>query len=292
MGLTMKATEMHIFNGKIKKHEPRDAFMNLNAVPPGDTDTYGLPDLPFVVCDPENTRYITSTVHSTYINEGSEPRGFMVYHEEEDQMVIHYLVFDERMTISQGKKFLEKFCHHTEVYVLTYDCNVAQALMDTLGYEKEEGLQFMELPHIPHFRSHYNLQFEFITPSKIPDRLSDLYNRCFSVDDGKMTLEEFVHDPYARTGNGFMVHMEDEPVGFWIDVIYFDTMCFNCWIGILPEFRMKGYGTQSMEFALSAARERGCTSAGLLVNPANHAAIRFYEKIGFEKKWGRVRYQK
>jgi GNAT superfamily N-acetyltransferase len=266
--------------------------MNIDPVLPSEIDAYGLPDLPFVVHDPENTRYVTSSVQSVYIKDDHEPRGFMVYHEEEEQLVIHYLVFDTTVSLSQGKEFLQEFCHHQDVYVLTYDHNAAHEIMDSLGYEKEEGLQLMELNHIPHFRSHYNLQFDFITPSKIPHALSDIYNRCFSVNDGKMTLEEFVHDPYARTGNAFRVKMDTTPIGFWIDVIYYDNMCFNCWIGILPKFRRRGYGTQCMEYALNATRQRGCTRAGLLVNPNNHAAITFYEKIGFTKRWGRVRYQK
>jgi GNAT superfamily N-acetyltransferase len=266
--------------------------MKTEPVPQEEIDAYGLPDLPFIVHDPENTRYVTSTVQSAYLIEDSEPRGFIVYHEEEEQLVIHYLACDDTILPSQAHQFLREFCHHREVFVLTYEGNAAQKILDTMGYKREVGLQFMELDHIPHFRSHYNLDFNFITPSRIPSVLSGTYDRCFSVEDGKMTLEEFVHDPYARTGNAFMVRMNTGSVGFWIDVIYHDNMCFNCWIGILPEFRRKGYGTQCMEYALSVAQERGCTRAGLLVNPSNHAAITFYEKIGFKRRWGRVHYNK
>lgn len=266
--------------------------MNLQPVPHGELDAYGLPALPFIIRDPENTRYVTSAVQSAYLVEDSKRRGFMVYHQEEEQMVIHYMACDDMISLTKAQHFLREFCHQKEVFVLTYRDNVAQEILDAMGYEKEMGLQFMELDHIPHFRSHYNLDFTFITPSRIPSTLSALYDKCFSVEDGRMTLEEFVHDPYARTGNAFMVKMNTESTGFWIDVIYYDDMCFNCWIGILPEFRRKGYGTQCAEYALSAARERGCTRAGLLVNPANYAAISFYENIGFERKWGRVRYTK
>ena len=252
---------------------------------------YGLPDLPFVTIDPENTRYLIESAEFAYIKNGEDVVGFIVYRDEEEQVVISYIAFDDKVSISEAKEFMKEFSQKKEVFALTYDCNKALELFDALGFYGEPGLQYMELDHIPHYRSTYGLDYVNISPSKVPKKMFRLYNRCFSVTDGKETLEEFTHDPFAKKGNAFIVRREGRDIGFWIDVTYFGDMCFNCWIGIVPEHRMKGYGTQLMEYALTAAREKGYTKAGLLVNPRNVAAVEFYKQMGFEKKWGRVHFQ-
>jgi len=252
---------------------------------------YGLPNLPFVIPDPENTRYVLKSAQFAYIKDGEDTVGFMVFHEQGEQIIIYYLVFDDKIPVSEAEEFMKEFLSQQEVFALTYDCNKASQLFDAMGFYKELGLQYMELDPIPHFRSSYALEFLHISPSKIPAKMSRLYNKCFAVTDGKKTLEEFISDPFSRTGTALILKRESENIGFWIDVTYFKDMCFNCWVGIVPWRRRKGYGLQMMEYALSLAREKEYTKAGLLVNPKNVAAVEFYKQIGFERKWGRIRFQ-
>lgn len=252
---------------------------------------YGLPDLPFVIRDPENTRYVLKSAQFAYIKDGEDTAGFMVFHEQGEQIIIYYLVFDEKVPISQAEDFMKEFLSQKEVFALTYDCNTASQLFDAMGFYRELGLQYMELDPLPHFRSSYGLEFVHISPSKIPGKMSWLYNKCFAVSDGKKTLEEFTHDPFSKTGNALILRRERENIGFWVDVTYFKDMCFNCWVGIVPWRRRKGYGLQLMEYALNLAKEKGYTRAGLLVNPKNVAAVEFYKQIGFQRKWGRIRFQ-
>ena len=253
-------------------------------------DEYGLPDLPFVIHDPENTRYLVESAQFTYIKNGEDTVGFIVFRDEGQQLVISYIALDEKVPISSAQEFMKEFCSQKEVFALTYDCNRASQLFDALGFYGEPGLQYMELDHIPQFRPPYGLEYVSISPSKIPRKISRLYDKCFSVTDGKDTLEEFIQDPFSKTGDAFIMRREGESIGFWIDVIYFGDMCFNCWIGIVPQHRIKGYGTQLMEYALTVAKKKGCTKAGLLVNPKNVVYVEFYKHMGFQKKWGRVHF--
>jgi GNAT superfamily N-acetyltransferase len=269
----------------------RVVSMKSVAADEGDLNEYGLPELSFVVHDPENTRYVVGHATFAYIKEDEDTVGFMAFHEEEEQIIIYYIVFDEKIDISKAAKFIKEICSKKrEAFILTYDCNRASQLFEKLGFRKELGLQYVELDHIPHFRSLYALEYAPISLSKIPTKIAALYNACFSETDGKAILEGFVLDPVSKTGNTFILRREGENIGFWIDVTYFHDLCFNCWIGIIPEHRRKGYGTQLMEYALTSAQKKGCTKAGLLVNPKNVAAVEFYKDMGYEKKWGRVRF--
>jgi hypothetical protein len=254
-------------------------------------DKYGLPNLSFIIADPENTRYVRDMAQFSYIKEGSHTVGFVAFHEQESQIVIHYICFDKNVSMSSAEAFINEFSSGKEVYAVTYDCNRASTLFETMGFHKEAGLQYMEMGAIPHFRSPYGLEFISIATSKIPGKMSNLYNTCFSASDGKRTLEEFVTDPFSTTGTDLILRREGRNIGFWIDVTYFETVCFNYWIGIVPRHRRKGYATQLMEYALTAATERGCTRAGLLVNPRNEAAVKFYAQMGLKKQWGRLHFR-
>ncbi|MGC1119835.1 MAG: GNAT family N-acetyltransferase [Candidatus Methanofastidiosia archaeon] len=254
-------------------------------------DEYGLPNLPFIIADPENTRYVRDMAQFSSIKEGSDTVGFVAFHEQEAQIVIHYISLDENVSLSSAEAFINKLSAGKEVYAVTYDCNKASTLFETMGFYKEAGLQYMEMSTIPHFRSPYGLEFVSIATSKIPRKMSNLYNTCFSVSDGKKTLEEFVNDPFSITGTDLILRREGRNIGFWIDVTYFETVCFNYWIGIVPWHRRKGYATQLMEYALTTTTEKGCTRAGLLVNPRNKAAVKFYDQMGFTKQWGRLHFR-
>jgi hypothetical protein len=277
------------FERKIQMGIVINILMNLEAV--DSLDEYGLPELPFVVSDPENTRYVMEYAQFAYIKDNSDTVGFIVFHEQGEQIIIHYIVFDDKISVFEAEKFMKRFCSDKEVYAVTYDCNKASEIFERMGFYHEPGLQYMEISNISHFKSFNELEYVPVSRSKISKRISKLYNKCFSVEDGKKTMEEFVHDPLSRTGMALIVRKEDKNVGFWIDVTYFEDMCFNCWIGILPQQRRKGYGTQLMQYALNLAQGRGCMRAGLLVNPKNDAAVEFYEQVGFERKWGRIRFQ-
>ncbi len=264
--------------------------MKIVAADESELNEYGLPDLPFIIPDPENTRYVTESAQFAYIKEGEDTVGFIVFCDEGEQLFIYYVAFDEIPGLKAGS-FMKDFCSEKEVFALTYDCNVASRIFDSMGFYRELGLQYMEMNHIPPYESSTGLEYVPIPLSKVPSKVYKLYNKCFSVTDGKKTMEKFVKDPFSKTGTTIIARKEDKNIGFWVDVTYFENMCFNCWIGIVPQQRRKGHGAHLMEHALTLAKQNGCTQAGLLVNPKNEAAVKFYEHMAFFKKWGRVHFQ-
>ncbi len=264
--------------------------MEIAPVDKTELNEYGLLELPFVISDPENTRYVVKFAQFAYIKDDSVT-GFIVFHDRQRQLIIHYLAFDNNVSVSKAEEFIKEFCSQKEVYAITYDCNVACKAFENLGFSTELGLQYMEISHLPDFKLSYGFEYVPILTAKIPSKISALYNKCFSADDGKETMEEFVRDPFSQTGTTFILRSGGKDLGFWVDVTYFEDLCFDLWIGIVPEQRRKGHGSHLMEYALNRAREKGCTRAGLLVNPANESAVKFYEHTGFQKKWGRVHFQ-
>lgn len=266
--------------------------MKVVAADETELNEYGLPELPFIIPDPENIRYVTGSAQFAYIKEDGDTVGFIVFCDEGEQLFIYYLVFDEIPKL-KAEAFVKEFCSGKEVFALTYDCNVASEIFDSMGFNSEPGLQYMDMNHIPPYESSPELGLEYvpIPLSKVPSKVSKLYNKCFSVTDGKKTMEKFVEDPFSKTGTTIIARKEDRNIGFWVDVTYFENMCFNCWIGIVPQQRRKGHGAHLMEYALTLAKKNGCTQAGLLVNPQNEAAVKFYEHLGFVRKWGRIHFQ-
>jgi len=54
-------------------------------------------------------------------------------------------------------------------------------------------------------------------------------------------------------------------------------------IGVVPESRMKGYGTEILKFGIETVRKMLGHSISLSVEEDNHDAIGVYSKLGFRK---------
>lgn len=63
-------------------------------------------------------------------------------------------------------------------------------------------------------------------------------------------------------------------------------------IGILPEFRRRGYGSALVTEILNRAHLKGHASSELVVRNSNTAAISLYEKIGFRQKHSHFWYRR
>ncbi|MFQ5932902.1 MAG: ribosomal protein S18-alanine N-acetyltransferase [Nitrospiraceae bacterium] len=90
---------------------------------------------------------------------------------------------------------------------------------------------------------------------------------------------ELTDNPAAQL---YVAKLDDGAViaylGYWLigDEVHISTFA------VQPEFRMQGIGEDLLRFALSAAAENGARVATLEVRESNDAAIRLYEKQGFE----------
>jgi ribosomal protein S18 acetylase RimI-like enzyme len=53
------------------------------------------------------------------------------------------------------------------------------------------------------------------------------------------------------------------------------------YLGVLPEFRRRGYARRLLEEAERLLRLEGCPKINLQVRPDNEEALRFYERLGY-----------
>ena len=58
---------------------------------------------------------------------------------------------------------------------------------------------------------------------------------------------------------------------------------FVAFVGVDPSLRERGVGTGLVRYALERAFAKGARTAQLLLSPANRAALRAYEKVGFKR---------
>lgn len=106
----------------------------------------------------------------------------------------------------------------------------------------------------------------FLTPEQIENMLARIYN----VDALRAEA--------AQGHRFFLAHQHDQPVGYasayregdvaWLKKLY-----------VLSECRGTGVGAALLTAALAPFPQ--ASEQRLLVNPENHAARRFYERIGF-----------
>jgi len=93
-----------------------------------------------------------------------------------------------------------------------------------------------------------------------------------------------------RAAQLFVAKLDDGAViaylGYWLfgDEAHISTFA------VQPEFRMQGIGEDLLRNALAVAAERGARVATLEVRESNDAAIRLYEKLGFEVTGNRDAY--
>ena len=99
------------------------------------------------------------------------------------------------------------------------------------------------------------------------------------------STREFVQYNIQHNIPQFLV-VENERVVGWCDIrpqrLEGFTHCGTLGMGILDGYRGRGYGTQLMDEALTAAKRYGMERVELEVYASNIPAIRLYEKKGFQ----------
>jgi putative acetyltransferase len=102
--------------------------------------------------------------------------------------------------------------------------------------------------------------------------------------------------PRDRWRSGFLERLEDE---YSVNVVAVDehgrligqldvrgrkNRAGELGMAVVPEWRGRGVGTRLMQACVDWARERGVHKLALQVWPHNEAALRLYEKFGFERE--------
>ena len=75
---------------------------------------------------------------------------------------------------------------------------------------------------------------------------------------------------------------DDDPVGYLV-AFHDETVGYVAEIAVLPENRRQGRARRLLAAAFERLRDAGCSRVRLTVHPANDAARRLYESVGFEE---------
>jgi RimJ/RimL family protein N-acetyltransferase len=82
----------------------------------------------------------------------------------------------------------------------------------------------------------------------------------------------------------FLIQRADETVGvaglYRQPQMEKDT-CWIGWFGVRPAFRRQGIGTSTIQNLIAAAKKIGCKTLWVYTGADAHAAIQFYQKLGF-----------
>jgi len=81
----------------------------------------------------------------------------------------------------------------------------------------------------------------------------------------------------------YMIELKGEIIGK-IKVDYSETSAFICGFGIVPEFRGKGYGKESLLETISLITKKGIHEIELDVEGKNSTALNLYKSCGFEER--------
>jgi [ribosomal protein S18]-alanine N-acetyltransferase len=106
---------------------------------------------------------------------------------------------------------------------------------------------------------------------------SDLLPERYSPGVFSSLFERF---PYGM----LVAENKDAMIGFLVGIIPDEESARVLMLGVIPEYRRKGVGTGLLDSFKAAVDPYKVTSINLEVLTSNNAAIRFYQRNGFEIK--------
>ena len=130
------------------------------------------------------------------------------------------------------------------------------------------------------------------------DLIPSFYKALKTVANEKIYIEMIEPPPIDKVTNFQMKLIENNGVVFyavdganvvgWCDVFPFENerLCHRGMLGmgVTPEFRGKGLGTQLMDETIIKCRKTTLEKLELTVYDSNKSAIGLYEKFGFQKE--------
>lgn len=117
--------------------------------------------------------------------------------------------------------------------------------------------------------------------------ISDMEREIFSDAWSKAAFEEELNSPLSTL---FVVVQEDGEIAGYLVLrcVYDEGEIIN--VAVAQKFRRLGCGRFLMKSAFTQAKKAGLSVLMLEVRRSNHAAIKLYERFGFEKVGERKNY--
>ena len=112
------------------------------------------------------------------------------------------------------------------------------------------------------------------------DAVAVLETVCFAAPWTREGLAEELRNPQAH----FLVAERDGETAGYIGVQEICGEGYVTNVAVLPQYRRKGIGERLVREAVRGAKLRGCDFLSLEVRVGNEAAIRLYERLGFQRQ--------
>jgi GNAT superfamily N-acetyltransferase len=169
--------------------------------------------------------------------------------------------------------------YHKAVYVI--DTNSLEGLEWTkkkhLTYEYTEVSMFLANPSIKE-KINDKIHCRVLEKAGLPLAL-DIHNKIFDLDPvaAEGYLNRLLEDPQRHF---HIFYYEETPIGLG-GIQYGDDRAILFGVGILKDYRGRGYSRQLMQRLMGKIKEQGISRILLEVNQDNQVAYEAYKKLGF-----------
>ena len=109
--------------------------------------------------------------------------------------------------------------------------------------------------------------------------IAEIERQCFSKPWSENAIAAELENESAYF---YVAKLNGESVGY-IGMHCAADECYIANVGVLKEYRRMGVGSELVKYASDKAKEMKMSFISLEVRPSNTAAVRIYERFGFER---------
>lgn len=127
----------------------------------------------------------------------------------------------------------------------------------------------------------------------LKSQISSLMTSCLIGEYGENVktpnIDEMLNYYHSRQDSIIYYGLDDDKfVGFmWViessDLLTSEPFCFFLYLGIINEYRDKGFGKKLMSYAIEQAKQKGINEIKLSVRADNQKAVSIYKSLGFKE---------
>jgi len=131
------------------------------------------------------------------------------------------------------------------------------------------------------WKPHWDIHLDALKTD--PDCFKGSYDYCSSISD-QTAKDHTAKQSSGPTEASFLAWIKDKPIGEITIHLTDPGTARIVFLWVRPEYRQEDVGTKLMEMAESWALDQNpdLTYFDLVVQPGNHEAIEFYEKLGYK----------
>ena len=123
-----------------------------------------------------------------------------------------------------------------------------------------------------------NIKFQKMSQSHIK-AIAKIERQCFSKPWSENAIASELENDSAHF---FVAVLDGEAVGY-IGMHCAADECYIANVGVLKKYRNMGVGSALVKYAADTAQRMNMSFISLEVRPSNTAAVRIYERLGFER---------